>query len=283
MQIEKSMAKIKLTRFSKPGAWSDILEELLSDTVTGGRSHSFRERCREFGIETTTSLFDWLIADLAFIRPPDAIAQIIALALGLDDRTEIDTFTASMRLASAYARKIDSDPETARTLVVVAASLAADAGLGGTAIDHWVDVNDRMLVGAEWTPKDIAATGGSQPESVICEVLIGDDTRMRESQLCAYASSRLGWHSAELMQVTTGNRLWRGPLASQNGHVQLDAAWTVLLPQMDDDARYVAEHMHSAIDECPAEFREISSDYFEGSIVYAAEMYRRFDNSGMTS
>lgn len=277
------MAKIKLTRFSKPGAWSDILEELLSDTVTGGRSHSFRERCREFGIETTTPLFDWLIADLAFIRPPDAIAQIIALALGLDDRTEIDAFTASMRLASAYARKIDSDPETARTLVLVAASLAADAGLGGTAIDHWVDVNERMLVGAEWTPKDIVATAESQPESVICEVLIGDDTRMRESQLCGYASSRLGWHSAELMQVTTGNRMWRGPLATRNDRAQLDVVRTVLLPQMDEDARYVNKHMHAAIDECPAEFSGISEDYFEGSIVYAAEMYRRFDTSGTSA
>ncbi|MDV6303556.1 hypothetical protein R3P93_13400 [Rhodococcus cerastii] len=277
------MAKIKFSKFSEPGAWSEILEGLLSDTITGDRSTAFRERCREFGIETTTPLFDWLISDLAFIRPPDAIAQIIALVLGLEHRAGIDTFTASMRLTSAYARKIDSDPETARLLVGVAVSLASDTGLGGVAIDRWAGVNQRMLLSSEWTLTDVASAADNQPESVIYEALIGEDTRLRETRLCGHASSRLGWHSAELMQVTTGNRMWRGPLTAQKDLAQLDVARTVLLPQMDDDARYVAEHMHAAIDEGPAEFSGITKDYFEGSIVYAAEMYRLFDTTGTSA
>lgn len=282
VQIRSSMAKIKLTKFTESGAWSDTLEYLLSDILTFSRRPVFRDRCRDFGVDTTTPLFDWLITDLEFIRPPDAIAQVVALVLGLENRAGIDTFTASMRLASAYARKLDSDPETARKLVHAAASLADDTGLGGTAIDRWVGVNEKMLRNGEWTLSDIAATAENQPESVIYELLVGDDTRLRDTKLCGHASSRLGWHSAELMQLTTANRRWRGPLALHNNHAaKQHVARTVMLPQMDEDARCVDMHMHAAIGECPIEFNGISKDYFEGSIAYAAEMYRRFERHGV--
>ncbi|WP_256821570.1 hypothetical protein [Dietzia sp. Die43] len=278
------MAKVKFTRFSEPGEWSDLIEELLSDAVTGGRVPAFRDRCREFGIDTTTPLFGTLIADLAFIRPPDVVAQFVARVLGLEDRAGIDTFIACMRLTSAYARKLDSDPGIARTLVGAAASLAVDTGLGGIVVKRWVGVNERMLVSTQWTPEDIAATADNQPESVVYELLISDDAGLRELQLCGHASSRLGWCSAELMQLTTGNRRWRGPLASQDmRNVHQDLVRTVLLPQMDIDARFIYEHMSAVISMCPAEFREIAKDFLEGGIIYAAEMYQQFENLGSST